>query len=84
MSVHFVFLLPRLSSLRDINRAMDIERQRRREETQRETFEDALRQSMGAYWSLGGLKTLGTFWEHVCQLEWPRCDILITAPVCAS
>lgn len=32
-----------LSSLRDINRAMDIERQRRREETQRETFEEALR-----------------------------------------
>lgn len=48
---------------------MDIERQRRREETQRETFEEALRQSMGASWCLGGLKALGTFWEHVCRLE---------------
>ena len=34
---------PRLSSLRDISRAMDIERQRRREEAEREAIEEALR-----------------------------------------
>ena len=67
----------RLSSLRDINRTMDIERQRRREESRRETFEETLRLTKE---DIECVECWKFFWEwhgatKIIQLPWslPNC-----------